>query len=182
MRFWHRFSFSRRLDIDYVPSRSHRRIALGLLGIAVSLWVMIFFVYQQENEEIRILHETLQRMPKYAGIEVPTKRVESAFAMLTKDEKRELEQISRKMNMPWDNIFRGLQRAGAARIALLEVTPDPDTHRLRMVGEAPRANEVWEYMTRLSLQPGFSQVVLVEHEFRQDQPQQPIRFVLDLKW
>jgi hypothetical protein len=182
MRPWHRFNFPGRLDIDYMPSRGHRRIAVSLLGVAALLWLVILLSYWQESKKVHILQEALQHMPEQPGIARPIKRTEPVAVSVTKNEMQELEQISRQRNVPWSNIFGGLQRASTASIALIEVTPDPNARSLRMVGEAPRASDIWEYMTKLSRQPGFSQIVLKEHEFRLDQPQQPVRFTLDLKW
>ena len=180
MQPWRGFRPARRLSIDYVAPRSDKRMIVGLLGMAGLAWLGVLFGYEQESKAVDLLREAAHYMPLSPGLP-PAQQLGHTIA-ITPLEMRQIEEISRQLQLPWEDVFGGVQRAATVRVALLEVVPEPETRSLRVVAEARRANDIWDYMTRLSRQPGFGQVVLKEHELRQDQPQQPIRFTLALKW
>ena len=91
-------------------------------------------------------------------------------------------QVIRRLSLPWDGLFRGMEAAGNEHIALLGVEPDPVRGKVTLSGEAQAYAEVLRYMTRLDAGAVLTQPQLLNHEVRTDGAQHPVAFSIAATW
>ncbi len=75
-----------------------------------------------------------------------------------------------------------IEQGTPATIALLSLDPDPATRTLRIVAEARTSDAMLGFVELLKQQPFFSSAVLVKHEVSDQDPNQPLRFQVDVQW
>src|SRR5262249_3365974 len=90
--------------------------------------------------------------------------------------------VIRRISLPWDGLFRGMERAASDRIALLAVEPDPVPPQVVVSGEARAYAEVLRYMSRLEAEAVLTQPGLLHHEVRAEGQQRPVAFSITAHW
>jgi Tfp pilus assembly protein PilN len=87
-----------------------------------------------------------------------------------------------QLNVPWTALWDALEEVGSPGVALLEMVPDARAHVLRVKAEARGSDEMVQYIEGLKRQGQFEGVVLVKHEFNEQDRNHPIRFELEAPW
>ena len=95
---------------------------------------------------------------------------------------RAAEQVVQRLALPWDELFRAVETAASDRVALLTIEPDPQKGALSISGEALDYFAVLTYVARLSEPGQLTDVHLVRHETRQDDPRRPLAFTIAASW
>ncbi len=83
---------------------------------------------------------------------------------------------------PREKLFRTLETIDAPDVALLAITPNAHKRTLRIYGEARTFGAMLAYLSALQESRTFDDVVLVEHEILDNDPQRPLRFGLSAGW
>lgn len=83
---------------------------------------------------------------------------------------------------PGERLFVTLETIDVPDVALLALTPDTRTRTLRVQAEARGSDAMLAYLRVLERSRAFTQVVLVEHEIQDSDPQRPLRFSLAAAW
>jgi hypothetical protein len=83
---------------------------------------------------------------------------------------------------PGERLFLTLEAIDAPDVALLALTPDTRSRTLRIEAEARGVDGMLSYLRVLEQSRAFTQVVLVEHEIQDNDPQRPLRFSLAAAW
>ena len=63
-------------------------------------------------------------------------------------------------------------------VSVLHVQPDAQQRLMRVTAEARGEAQMLEYLRRVSAARGFSEVHLLSHQVREDDPARPIQFAL----
>jgi len=66
--------------------------------------------------------------------------------------------------------------------AVLQVQPDAQQRLLRVTAEAKGEDIMFRYLRRLAAAEGFSDVHLVSHQVREDDPRRPLQFALQVSF
>jgi len=93
--------------------------------------------------------------------------------------------IQRELSVPWSSLLAELESATAdltARVALLQVQPDPGKRIVRITAEARTLPDALAYLERLQKCGALRYPMLESHELRKDDPQHPIRFKIAAQW
>lgn len=92
-------------------------------------------------------------------------------------------EIAKRLTRPWQSLLLAIESVSDARIALLEIRPDPSRHQLRLSGEAGNLEEALEYLRRLQKLPELSRPHLVSYSIIQN-PGGPaaLRFIIQADW
>lgn len=161
------------LDLDLVARRRIRPVVwLMLLGGTV--------LCADAALRMAELNETIAS----AGSPAPRVRGSAAARLdpTLAREWRSAEQAVQRLALPWDELFGRVEAAAYERVALLAIEPDVNKRELSITGEAPDYLAVLTYVARLG-EPGMlTDVHLVRHEVRQDEPRQPLRFTVAARW
>lgn len=87
-----------------------------------------------------------------------------------------------QLDAPWGDLFVRLETARVARIALLSLEADARRPEATLMAEARTVKDMFGWIEKLKDESGFASVVLASHAVQANDPQQPVRFVLRLRW
>jgi len=162
-----------RLELDYVaPARRARWI--GVLLLAVSLFIAADLVLRYREAQF-----ALQRFETARGLLSVERRPVRAIARERLEEHAKAAQSAiRQLALPWAALVRTLEAAALKDVAILQLQPDAQQRLLRLTAEARGLEAMLEYLRRLAAAPGLSEVHLLGHQVREDDPQRPVHFTL----
>ncbi len=83
---------------------------------------------------------------------------------------------------PGERLFVTLEAIDEPDVALLALTPDTAKRTMRIQAEARGPEAMLSYLRILKRSRAFTQVVLVEHEVQDSDPDRPLRFSLSAAW
>ena len=89
-----------------------------------------------------------------------------------------IDQIS----LPWDRLFRAIESAANARVALLGITPNLNSGTVEVSGESADLNTMFDYVKSLQRDPALAHVYLLNHQVNAQDPQRPVRFTVSASW
>ena len=87
-----------------------------------------------------------------------------------------------QLNLPWQPLFQCLERVKSKNIALLGLEPDGKKRVLRILAETKQADDMLEFVRQLRAQPQLADAVLVKHETNMQDPNRPLRFLVEAEW
>ncbi len=167
----------RRLDLNFQkPSHAPSRMAgwlLLLTGLALLVELGVSYDRLQNdreamNEEIRTSHVRLdENQPDY---------------QFTDKDFEDGRQIINRLATPWDAFFVGLESIKNSNVAILSIQPDMQSGLLQIEGEAKDYAAVLTLIAQLRVTKPFSDVFLLRHEIKRDDPQHPVTFALSMHW
>lgn len=161
----------RTLKLDFlhpVPRPHWSGWVILCLGLVMAAWVG-----RQGLAAQRALDRAIADAPKAAisaerGA-VPNTAVEEGLAK---------EQLL----APWGNLFARLEVSRPKSIALLALEADARNSEATLTAEARNTKDMLAYIELLKGEAGFPAVTLASHSMQFEDPQQPLRFVLRVKW
>lgn len=104
---------------------------------------------------------------------------------MTEETRREFEAARRlllELSLPWEGLFRSIEAAVDDDTALLAIEPDAAKQTLQITGEARDYLAVLNFMSRLEKDRTLVRVHLLNHEVREEAPEQPTQFTLAASW
>lgn len=170
----------RRIELDYQkPFERPRRMAGWLLLLAgAALLIEMGMSYD------RLQHEraAINREVEVAKFNLNISNKEPADRQFSDKDFEAARQIIIRLSTPWDSFFAGLESVGTENVAILSIQPDMQTGLLRIEGEAKDYAAALTLVAQLRTIKPFSQVFLMHHEIKRDDPQHPVGFALSLRW
>lgn len=82
---------------------------------------------------------------------------------------------------PWGEFLVRLEASRTSRVALLSLEADARRPEATLTAEARTAKDMFAWIEKLKDEAGFG-VVLASHAVQVNDPQQPVRFVVRLRW
>ena len=172
------------IRIDFARSRrwnSQASIAVacaGLMAIAAAFYVVEI---RSQTRELTAELNALQWTERRASARP------SSDPAITVDQARSVNDAVSRLNLEWDKIFVALKGAdsatgnGAGRVSLLTLEPDPATGIIKLSAEARSLNAMLGYQRQLESQADIESAVVTKHEVQLDDPQAPVRFVIEAR-
>lgn len=179
-----RFAFLKRggmpaIDLDYHPPRfSAAGLALLLAGLLLA--VAAIAGYQGAAAEAERWRAELARAQQPPA-DLRAARLPGDDAAL-QQALQAAAQAAGDIRRPWGELFAAVEAAQTDDVALLSFNPDAARGAVRITGEARRREAVLAYMDRLGQGRVLSNVVLVEDQVQQQDPERPVRFTLTADW
>ena len=169
----------RRLEINFQQSPYRQRRTAGwiLLLTGVALLVEMSVSYDRLQND----REEMQQSVRSSSIRMGTHKNDSRYQLADKDFD-EARQIISRLSTPWDTFFVGLESVKSANVAILSIQPDMQTGILQIQGEAKDYASVLTLVAQLRETKPFSEVYLLHHEIKRDDPQHPYAFALSMHW
>jgi hypothetical protein len=170
----------RRLELNYQKpvDRPGKTAGWLLLLIGVALLVEMGMSYDRLQND----REATSREIRTAKIRMDMPQKKSADYKFTDKDFAEARQIFNRLSTPWDEFFAGLESAGNENVAILSIEPDMPTRLLRIEGEAKDYAAALTLVAQLRTTKPFSDVFLLRHEIKRDDPQHPVGFTLTMRW
>lgn len=170
----------RRLELNYQkPANPPRRTAAWVLLVAgVALLIEMGVSYDRLQND----REAMNREIRTSKIRMDVPRTGSSENNFTDKDFAEARQIINRISIPWDAFFTGLESFSKLNVAILSIQPDIQSGVLRIEGEAKDYASVLTLVARLRTTKPFSEVFLLRHEIKRDDPQHPISFTVSMHW
>ena len=83
---------------------------------------------------------------------------------------------------PMGCVFNGIESVSKKNVAILSIEPDVQTGLLRIEGEAKDYASALTLVAKLRTTKPFSDVFLLRHEIKRDDPQHPVNFTVSMQW
>lgn len=164
-----------RLDFQRTGDSS-RYLGPTLLGASLVALAMFIFSYQRAAGEIAGLELQLETLePGAAATDTAGAGRSVAAARVT------VENLA----TPWGQLLDDLEAANrdlAPAVALLEVLPDVERGRIRVIAESRSLDAALGYLERLQKSSSLANPLLESHEVRSDSPERPVRVEIVADW
>lgn len=162
-----------RLQLDYVALPTRVRW-LGVLLLAVSLAVASDVVLRFRDARAALQQFEAAR----SALAEPRRPVKTVPRERLEEHRKAAQATIRQLALPWNRLVRTLEIAALEDVAILQIQPDAQQRLIRLAGEAPDLSRALHYLGQLSMAPGLSDVHLVGHQVREDDPRRPLQFTL----
>lgn len=170
----------RDLGLDFQPRRP------GLLTVVLLLAGVVLcadawlenraLLSQQEDVEARLAQAKRRADRVEAGRR--DSRPENVFSA---EEAKTLRQTIGLIRIDWENLYRGIDAASSEDIALLAIRPSAAGKTVQISGEARNMVAALAFVEALRREP-LANVVLLSHQTKHSDPQQPILFEIAATW
>jgi hypothetical protein len=160
------------LELDFVVApRRPRAVGLAVLVIAFTVTGALVQKYMNAQQRLQQLEaaESLVRTSP-APRAVPRERLDEQL--------KGAQATVRQLALPWAELIDSLERSATREVSVLNIQPDAQQRLMRVTAEARGEAQMLEYLRRVGHTGGFSEVHLVSHQVREDDPQRPIQFSL----
>lgn len=169
----------KRIELDFHQGGARRKRAAGWALLAIGLLVAVALTghygkLKKEQQRIRtmLMQQAEQQQAPTANVDI--KALEPQF--------QRAAAVIEQLAFPWNQLFVALESSMNEDVALLSVQPDIAGGIVTLNAEARDWNAMLDYIRRLGQDKFFTDVHLVSHQIQQDDPQQPLRFVLSCAW
>jgi len=160
------------LELDFIVAPRHPRLAgIVVLAIALGSAGFLAFKYQTAQQRLQRLEASdslLRTSP--APRAVPRERLD--------EQVKSAQAVVRQLALPWAELIDSLERSAMRDVSVLHVQPDAQQRLMRVTAEARGEAQMLEYLRRVGAARGFSEVHLLSHQVREDDPARPIQFSL----
>ena len=169
------------MKLDY--HADGRNAWLGAILLVAGLAVMLFTVWSYQEESRNISSQESQ----LAGIQsasdsrlqaLPARKDTEQVAL----EIKQANAVIFELNLPWKELFDAFEATQNTDIAILSIEPDAQKGLVRISGEAKSLDSLPAYLAYLQKVPLFQDVALLNHQIQEQDPQQPVRFMLQATW
>jgi hypothetical protein len=166
----------RKPELDFLRERPRLPAAAWLLlGLGVLLAATAAARYLKAERGLAGERAVVAGLEAARAARKPAKAVMPQQAAAETADRTQLE-------LPWDTLFVQLEKSRPDEIALVSIEADGRKREASLIAEARNPAIMLDYLERLRSQSGFNAVVLSSHTLRAEDPQQPLRFVLRLRW
>jgi len=161
-----------RLELDFVRRAPRSRWA-GRLLLAIALGV---------TGDMAFTFAQLERTVKANEALVARAQPRKAIAQASPDEIALARDTVERLGLPWTKLFAALESAANDQVALLAIEPDTKTGTVKISGDSKDYLAALGYVLNLSQAEALSNVQLVRHEVKQNDPQRPVAFSISAAW
>lgn len=140
---------------------------LAALGLAGAIRQVSVQASALENDALRLQHPQPAGSAR-AGTE-PAAQQEEIVAV---------QAAMAELALPWESLFKALEQTRNPRVRLVEMTPDPKQHKLRISAEAAASGDMLDYVKVLGRQPMLKDVLLLAHTREEEK----VRFDVEAVW
>ncbi|HEY3077858.1 MAG TPA: PilN domain-containing protein [Burkholderiales bacterium] len=161
-----------RIELDFIRRAPRYRWA-GRVLLAVALGVTgdMAFTFTQLDRAVKSNEALVARAQ-------PRKAVQS----VSNEELALARDTVERLGLPWSKLFAALEAAANDQVALLAIEPDTKNGTVKITGDSKDYLAALGYVLNLSQADALSNVQLVRHEVKQNDPQRPVAFSISAAW
>jgi hypothetical protein len=131
---------------------------------------------------MREAQDQMVRLDAMAGLLGEARPARTLPREKLEEQMKEAQSVLRQLALPWAQIVESLENAAMPDVAVLQVQPEAQQRLLRVTAEAKGEETMFRYLRRLAAAEGFSDVHLVSHQVREDDPRRPLQFSLQVSF
>ena len=170
------------VNLDYLAGRPVNlagmlALAIGVVSLGSAVWYSRDLSGEISDREVLI--SRLQER-------------EDGRSMFRETEPRDAEQIAREtkqanaailaLSLPWKEFFDAFEATRANDVAVLAIEPDAQKGVVRISAEAKGLESMLNYVSSLQKIALFREVLILNHQIQDQDPQKPVRFVVQAAW
>jgi len=160
------------IELDFIRRAPRSRWAgRVLLAVALGIAGDMAFTYASLDTAVKANEAIVARAH-------PHKPVQSA----SNEDVALARDTVERLGLPWSKLFSALEAAATDRVALLAIEPDTKTGTVKISGDSKDYLAALTYVLNLSQSDALSNVQLVRHEVKQNDPQHPVAFSISAAW
>ena len=170
------------LDLDF--RRDHSKFGWAgavLLAAGIAAALLLWNDYRQLAAETAAAEASLEATGKaarkIAAPSLPAAEVQRAVL-----EVKLASEVMAQLKLPWNDLFVSVESAKLPDVALLAVESDTEKRRVKISAEAKDLQGMLDYLRFLGTQPTLTEIYLQSHQYQQQDPQHPVRFVISADW
>ena len=165
--------------LGHSSSWGQRVLAIGICLTCAGLLALEFDVWSHRHRQDLHRLDLLQEQVSQLGLrKTPPPPPE---VHLTVEQIEHHNRAVRQLNLPWSDIFDGLERHVDTDIALMAIEPDTNGGLLRVQAEGRSIDTLLVYAQHLAADPSFSDLLLHQHETNEQDPNHPARLTFDVR-
>lgn len=169
------------IALDFQPRRPGV-LPLILLCASGVLCADAWLEVRSSNEHLDDLQAQIAQAQRRAQrLVVATHDAAQREATLPTEQSKALRQAAAAIRIDWEALYRHIDQATQEDIALLAVIPNAARKTLHISGEARSMQAALDFIEALR-RPPLSQVSLLSHKIKADDPQHPIIFEIAATW
>jgi len=169
----------RALDLDYQRSGVRSPWAAWvLLAVAAAFAADLGFAYVELKAQLQRYEARAARLAQ----DLPAQIADKTDRKVLERELIYAHHTINRLGLPWGRLFKSLESAQTEGVALLSIEPDPQAGIVILSGEGKDYPAVLTYVAWLMSDKTLSDVQLVKHEIRVNEPQHPVFFVVSAAW
>ena len=169
-----------RLELDFQnPANPPRKTAAwALLAVGLAMLIEMSVSYDRLQNE----REAMNREIRTSGIRLDVTKKDTGDRPFIDKDFAQARRIIDRLSIPWDTFFAGIESVSNINVAILSIEPDMQSGQLRVEGEARDYAAVLTLVARLRTTKPFSEVFLLRHEIKRDDPLHPVSFSVSMHW
>lgn len=170
------------VNLDYCPGkRAHwaglLALAIGAAGLASALWCYRDLGRELAHSEALLAklqdRDKSESMPVVVGA-----RDSEQIARETKQANAAILELS----LPWKELFGAFEASQTNAVAVLAIEPDVQKGLVHISAEAKKLESMLAYVASLQKIALFREVLILNHQIQDQDPEKPVRFVLQAAW
>lgn len=169
----------KRLDLNFLQTASQTQSFAGWLLLAAGIGMFLEFAvsYVQLHDARSVLLQQMNGTRTHSNVQA-----QGRYGQFAEKDFEDAEKIFGRLATPWDAFFTGLESIKNSNIAIRSIQPDVQTGILQIEGEAKDYASVLTLVAQLRVTKPFSEVFLLRHEVKRDDPQHPVLFLVSSRW
>ncbi len=153
------------LTLDYVESAKSKTVPLLVFAIAAIFTGYLLDTYADIRNEKSSLQSQSSQLQRQQKIDKKG-NANTEEATRLKPELARVSEVTRRLTLPWNGLFRAVEAANFADVALLSMQPDAGKQTVTVTAEAKDMNSMLEYVNRLAKEPLLVDAHLTSHQMR----------------
>ncbi len=170
------------VDLDYLADKRPNWLGLTALAIGAIALVLMVDHYRDLDRKIsdqELLVSRLQAERKNSfATPASEHRNDEQIARETKQANAAILQLS----LPWKDLFEALETTRKNEVAILAIEPDVKKGLVNISAEAKKLDSMLDYVASLQKVALFHEVLILNHQVQEQNPEKPIRFVVQAAW
>lgn len=196
-----------RLDLDFAPrnarywwARAGLALRVALVSAALALVAGLWWTMAIHTERLQLQAELARTVPAPTPAGPAEQSRQARTAKAAKGAQADgaaqdaaMNQALLALNRPWSALWDALERVSGApgvQVAILEMRPEAAApgqdasvaQGLRLLLESKDSAQMLGFMRQLRAEPFFASAVLTSHQVNAQDPNQPLRFEVSLRW
>lgn len=173
----------RALKLDFIRRPTPlRRFGFILLATGVVVAGYLTQIYLKRTAELEGWGGKYRSLQKAQHKQLDSSTAKTAEWEHLQAELKAANRVIAQLALPWDALFREVEASVDEQVTLLSVEPDTEKRELRIIAEAENLDSMLEYARRVRAIALFKDAYVVSHQIQRQEPQQPVRFVVNAQW
>lgn len=170
------------VDLDYLSDRRINKagilaLAIGVVGLICTIWY-----YRELSLEITHHEMLVARLQERVNGSPASPDTETRDAEQIARETRQANAAILALSLPWKEFFHAFEASRTNDVAVLAIEPDAQKGVVRITAEANKLESMLNYVSILQKIPLFREVLILNHQIEEQDPQKPVRFLLQAAW